>query len=54
LSAQEEYSEETIRFSLVFFDDVNIADIHVEREDFIDATEFNEIYTKVPVILNDL
>ena len=55
LSAQGEYSEETTGFSLRFSNEVNasICDIHVERQDFESASEFYEVYTDTPLILND-
>ena len=55
LSAPGEYSEETIGFSLRFFDEVNasICNIYVERQDFESASEFYEVYTDTPLIVND-
>ena len=55
LSAPGEYSEETIGFSLRFFDEVNasICNISVDRQDFESASEFYEVYTDTPLIVND-
>ena len=55
LSTPGEYSEETTGFSLRFFDEVNasICNICVNRQDFESASEFYEVYTDTPLIVND-
>lgn len=55
LSAQGDYNEETVCFSLCFSENVgaDIAEIRIERQDFGNAAEYNTVYTNSPIILNN-